>query len=159
MAQLLSDRILLMLPDARKLYHRLLLVVAPPGSGKTGALAYVHETLGHPLLNLNLELSRRMLDVPAKQRPLRVAEFLDETLAETGAEAVLVDNIEILFDAALMLDPLCLLQTASRHRTVVVAWNGSIQNGRLTYAAPGHPEFRHYPAGDLLVVAGPESGQ
>ena len=39
-----------------------------------------------------------------------------------------------------------------RNRTVVAAWNGTLDNGHLLYATPGHPEYRHYPARDLVVV-------
>jgi ATP/maltotriose-dependent transcriptional regulator MalT len=39
---------------AAELYHRLLMVVAPAGMGKTSALHDVHERSGAPLINVNL---------------------------------------------------------------------------------------------------------
>jgi hypothetical protein len=65
---------------------------------------------------------------------------------------VLIDNIEILFEVSLKQDPLRLLQQISRNRTVVATWNGTIAGGYLTYAATNHPEYRRYPAHDLLIV-------
>ena len=62
-------------------------------------------------------------------------------------------NIEILFDVSLKQDPLRLLQGLSRNKTVVAAWNGSIVDNSLTYAAPAHPEYRRYPARDFLVAS------
>jgi hypothetical protein len=38
---------------------------------------------------------------------------------------------------------------------VVAAWNGTIEQGYLIYAMPDHPEYRRYPAGDLLVMSPP----
>ncbi len=49
-------------------------------------------------------------------------------------------------------DPLRLLQSISRSRTVVAVWSGILEDGSLTYAVPGHPEHRRYAATDLLLV-------
>ena len=53
-----------------------------------------------------------------------------------------------------MAEPLYnqVLQGLARHRTVVAAWNGSIEGDYMTYAVPGHPEYRRYPVRDFLVV-------
>ena len=74
---------------------------------------------------------------------------------EIKENTILLDNIEILFDVALKQDPLRLLQGLSRNKTIVVSWNGSIENDFLTYAVPGHPEYRRYPTrgGGLLIIA------
>ena len=64
----------------------------------------------------------------------------------------LVDNTEILFDLALQQDPLRLLQHASRNRTIVASWNGTVDDRYLSYADPGHPEHRRYPTGGLVIV-------
>ena len=133
------------------LYHRLLLIVAPSGSGKTAALQQLARETGAPLLNLNLELSRRLLDLTGRQRALRLPQVLQDAVG-TGASVVLLDNIEILFDVSLKQDPLRLLQGLSRNRTVVAAWNGTVNAGYLLYAAPEHPEYRRYPARELVVV-------
>lgn len=62
---------------------------------------------------------------------------------------VLLDNIEIAFDPAFRQNPLRLLQGPARHQVVVAAWPGPVAEGRLTYAASGHPEHRSYPMADL----------
>lgn len=59
---------------------------------------------------------------------------------------------EILFDITLRQNPLQLLKNLSRNRTVVAAWNGSVENGYLTYAAPRHPEYRRYQMQDFLMI-------
>ena len=154
MPDALSERVLARIDGARALYHRLILVAAPSGAGKTEALRTVAESTGAPLVNLNLELSRRMLDLTGRERALRVPDLLDEAVGR-DAPLVLLDNIELLFDAAFQHDPLRLLQGVSRNRTIVAAWNGTLENGYLTYAAPDHPEFRRYSLadrGDALVV-------
>ena len=149
---LLTDQIVRKLEQVTEQYYRLVLVVAPAGGGKTSALQDVSERTGAPLINVNLELSRRMLNLTKRQRALQLPKLLSDIVTEAGSDVVLLDNIEILFDVSLKQDPLRLLQKLSRNKTVVAAWNGSIVDGYLTYAVPGHPEYRRYRIRDFLVV-------
>ena len=138
--------------EARGLYHRLVLVVGATGAGKTGALREVSARIDAPLVNVNLELSRRLFDLTGRQRALQVRRILDQIVAGAGHDVVLLDNIEILFDTALRQNPLRLLQGLSRSRVVAAAWNGSVEDDHIHYAAPGHPEYRRYPLNGILAV-------
>jgi hypothetical protein len=126
--------------------------VGRSGSGKTSLLQEVSKQTGFRYINLNLELSRALLELTERQRILRLPVLIDEIIGKTGDQVVLIDNIEILFEVSLKQDPLRLLQQISRNRTVVATWNGTITGRYLTYAAPNHPEYRRYPAHDLLIV-------
>ena len=152
MAEPLADTILQRIADAAEQYHRLVLLVAPSGAGKTAALHEVHERIAAPLVNVNLELSRRMLDCNERQRALQASRLLTEVVGVAAGDVVLLDNIEILFDVSLKQDPLRLLQGISRNKTVVAALSGAINDKHMVYAAPGHPEFKRYPLRDFLVV-------
>ncbi|QCQ22106.1 BREX-3 system P-loop-containing protein BrxF [Desulfoglaeba alkanexedens] len=176
MAKPLGDRVIRRIGQAAELYHRLVILVAPAGSGKTAALQDVHERTAAPLVNVNLELSRRMLELTERRRALQLPRLLAEIVGASAADVVLLDNVEVLFDVSLKQDPLRLLQGLSRNKTVVAAWSGEIRTeGRglrtesevdpdsslitqssslyLVYATPDHPEFRRYPIRDFLVVS------
>jgi len=152
MAEPLYNQVMLQLEQAAGLYYRLMLVVAPRGAGKTVALQEVAARTGALVINVNVALSQRMLDLTERQRSLRVPRLLEEITGQADREFVVLDNLEILFDVALKLDPLRLLQGLARHRTVVAAWNGSIEGNHMTYAVPGHSEYRRYPVRDFLVA-------
>ena len=152
MTQCLSEALNEQIGHAESLYHRLVLVVGGHGTGKTTALRESSACIGAPLVNVGLELSRRLLELSEGQRPVRVPSLLERIVSETAGEVVLLDNIEILFDTTLRQDPLRLLKGLSRSRTVVAAWNGSMDRGHLLYAVPGHPEHRRYPVDGVLVV-------
>ena len=147
-----EEEVLEKIREAGSQYHRLVLVVGVAGTGKTATLRDVAGRIGALLVNVNLELSRRMLDLVERQRPLQVRRLLSRTVAESGSDVVLLDNIEILFDAALRQHPLHLLQDLSRSRVMAAAWNGSLEGGHVRYAAPGHPEYRRYPLDGVLAV-------
>jgi hypothetical protein len=152
MAEPLADRVIQGIGQAVDLYHRLVILVAPAGAGKTAALRNVHARTAAPLVNINIELSRRMLDLTERQRALQVPRLLAEIVAASAGDVVLLDNVEVLFDVSLKQDPLRLLQGLSRSKTIVAAWNGSVDKEHMVYAAPGHPEYKRYPLRDLLVV-------
>ena len=153
MAEPLADRLISKIDQAADLYHRLVILAGAAGAGKTAVLRTVHEKTAAPLININLELSRQLLDLTARQRSLQLSIILANIVAASGAEVTLLDNIEILFDVNLQQDPLRLLQGISRNRTVVAAWNGTIEGNHLVYAIPGHAEYRRYPLQDYLIVA------
>ncbi len=153
MGTFLSDEIYDKLLHAEGLYHQLVLVVGREGAGKTSALQTVAQRINAALINVNLKLSRRLLDLTERQRPLRVQPLLDEIVAEHESDVVLLDNTELLFDVALRQDPLRLLQGLSRSRKVAAAWNGSIEDRHIHYAAPGHPDYRRYPVDGILAVS------
>lgn len=142
--------------QAADLYHRLVLLVGPAGSGKSAILRALDERPDKTLLNVNLGLARELLDLTDRARARELPRILEEIVDSHagGAETVLLDNNELLFDAGLKQDPLRLLQNLARHRTVVAAWPGSAAGGTLTYAVPGHPEYRSYrlePGGPLVA--------
>ncbi|WP_219975849.1 BREX-3 system P-loop-containing protein BrxF [Rubrobacter xylanophilus] len=98
----LADQVLQKIGEVCSLYHRLILMVGPAGSGKTAALEEVSARTSAPLVNVNLELSRRMLYLTERQRALQAPRLLGEIAGEATGELVLLDNIEILFDVHLV---------------------------------------------------------
>jgi len=151
MAEQIREKLKRSLESAEGLYYRLVLLVGKSGSGKTEVLRDVAEELGTSVINVNLALSRELLELTAKQRSLRLPGILDQ-IADKSQKPTVLDNLEILFDKDLKQDPLRLLQGISRNRAVAASWNGIYAEGRLYYAETGHPEYRSYQTVDALIV-------
>jgi hypothetical protein len=139
--------------QAGDLYHRLVLLVGPPGAGKTAALQALAKAQNYPLINVNLQLSKGLLELTRSQRARQVERLFKCVVGGVPAEVILLDNLEILFDPCLEVEPLRLLLKASRNQTLVAAWNGTFNDGKLTYAEPGHPEFAQFRQVEALVVS------
>lgn len=137
---------------ADALYHRLVFVVGAPRTGKTAILTAFAESVGVPVLNVNLALSAALMDLPIRRRSLDVPRLLSDTIAAATREPVVLDNLEMLFDTSLKLDLLACLRQASRNRTIVASFPGTVQDGHFVYAEPHHPEYRRFPADDILMV-------
>ena len=136
---------------AEGLYHRLVLVVGESNSKKTSVLWEVAEEFGSTVINVNLELSGKLLELTSRQRLLWLPKILYQ-IADQTQSLVVLDNLEILFTKDLMQDPLRLLQGISRNRVVIASWNGTTKFGKLLYAETGHPEYRSYDSVDALIV-------
>lgn len=138
-------------------YHQLVFGIAEADSTIywQDTAAYWQDTAaalnGH-YINLSLELSQRLLDIPQRQWPHRTMELIDAVVASApSSELKVLHRIEILFDPQLQLDPLRSLQQISRRHCLLVAWPGTYDDRYLTYAEPAHPEYRRYPRKDLIV--------
>ena len=124
---------------------KLVLIVGSPKAGKSTLLRALGERRGVKPLLVGAALGIRLSGVPQKQRHLEVSTILNELANQYAKDEVsLVDNIELLFDRSLRLDPLDLLKRHARARRVVAVWPGESFGGRLTYADMGHPEHQEY---------------
>jgi len=132
-------------------YYHLVVLVGPHGSGKTRLLQAVAAEAGWPVVNLGLELAKSLVDIPPAHRSAAAAEVTAKLLAERS-DVVVVDNIEVLFEPSLKLQPLELLKQASRSATLVVAWPGSSESGALVYSTPGYREHRSRDATGVSVL-------
>lgn len=109
--------------------------------------------MGIPIVNLSMELSARFLPLTTRERKLKASDITADILDCSNSPRLAVDNTEIMFDPTLMLNPLGLLQSVSRTRLLIWTWNGSIDNGHVIYAYPGHPEYHRIPTQDMTLIA------
>jgi len=136
--------------EAFSRFCRLALIVGPLGSGKTPLIKSLGLRLQLPITNVNLEISTRLLPYTASARPLHMRSIFNE-LIETRVDPVLLDNIEVLFDTTLKIDPLHLLENLSRSRTIIATWPGRLVDNRLVYAEHWHPEYQAYTQFDAHI--------
>lgn len=147
----MTDQLSRLISEAASQYARAVLVVGQHRTGKTQLLrefARAHES---SVIDLGAELPPFLFDSPIQRRPVAAADRVGELIRDAGDIAI-VDDVEILFDPGLKLDPLKLLQDNARNRTIIAAWPGSISSDELTFAEPGHPEFRAYSAPNVLAL-------
>jgi hypothetical protein len=136
------------------LHSKLILLVGRPECGKSALLAELANRRGVKVMNAGAALGKRLAALPQRKRMLQASVMMRE-LADQHAvgDLLLLDNIELLFDRTLQLDPLDLLKQLARSRRVVAVWPGQLRGGRLTYAEQGHPEHQDYGLEGLVPFA------
>jgi hypothetical protein len=148
------DRLDRLVGDVAALHSKLIVIAGASGAGKSALLANLGGRHDAPVLNVGSELGRRLAARPVKQRALAVPTLLRDLADEHAAKDILLlENIEILFDHMLRLDPLDLLKQLARSRRVVAVWPGELRDGRLIYAEMGHPEHQDYGLEGLVPFA------
>lgn len=131
--------------DVSGLNSKLVLLIGHPRTGKSSLLGRLAENRQMRLLNVGMELGRKLLSVSSTRRHLQATDMLKELADDSSHNGLLImDNIEILFDQTLKLSPLELLKRHAHARRVVAAWPGELREGRLSYATTGHPEHQDY---------------
>lgn len=124
-------------------FYQLVLVVGRTGTSKTKLLQALCQTQGVSLINLNLELSTRMLELSSRARALRASSIISEIINQ-NRYPIVIDNIEALFSTDLKLNPLNLFKSLSRSGPIITSWPGYFENSKLHYAEIGHPEYKEY---------------
>ena len=131
--------------DVSGLNSKLILLVGAPQSGKSKLLRNLALGRDMEVLNVGITLGQRLLSIPSARRHLEANSLMNDLgAAYSSNEILLLDNIELLFDRSLKLNPLELLKRHAHARRVIAVWPGELRERRLSYAVTGHPEHQDY---------------
>lgn len=137
--------------QAQDLYYNLVLLVKPNRVKRSETVYVGAKHFDCAVANLNLELSRQLINLTNRQRKKDVAVLFEECLDTYSVrhqklgEIVFIDNIEILFEPILEIHVLNLIQKASRSRTLVSTWPGRVAENTLFYSVPEREDFQSHP--------------
>jgi len=135
------------------LHNKLILLVGRSRSGKTQLLRQLGAKLDTEPFNVGSELGRRLASTPNNQRSFSVGELLREIIDEGRSDGLLLlDNLELLFEPSLQINPLDLVRRLAHSRRVVAVWPGELRGDRLVYADMSHPEYRDYSRDGVVVL-------
>jgi len=148
----MTDSLEQLVRDIRALQSPLILLVGPPGSGKTQRLRQLAAKLSSESINVGLELARLLAATPNNKRGFSAGELLREiTNNHKTGDLLLLDNLELLFEPSLQVNPLDLIKRLAHAQPVVAVWPGELRGDRLTYADMSHPEHRDYSREGVVV--------
>ncbi len=135
------------------LNSKLVLLVGAGRSGKTKLLRELGAKLNIEPLNVGLELGRRLAATPNNKRGFSAGKLLREIAdKERTDDPLLLDNLELLFEKGLQINPLDLVKRLAHSKRVVAVWPGELRGDRLIYADMSHPEHRDYSRDGVVVL-------
>lgn len=147
---LISSKISSYFPQVLEQYYRLIVVTVQCNYQIN--FQQVAESTNSRYINVNLELSKLLLELTQKQRSLKAERLLKQIIGNTDNEVIFLEHLEILFDTSLQLDPLRCLQKLARNYSIVTVWSGNIESNYLIYAEREHPEYKSYLIDNFLVI-------
>lgn len=142
-----------LISEISELNSKLVLLVGPSRSGKTQLLRQLGAKLGIEPLNVGLDLGRRLAATPVNKRGFSAGELLREiALRERVGDPLLLDNLELLFEPSLQINPLELVKGLAHSKRIVAVWPGELRGDRLIYADMSHPEHCDYSRDGVVVL-------
>ena len=151
------DRLERLVGEIGDLQSKLILLVGT--GGKTRLLHALAQRLNVAPFNLGVKLGHRLAATPVSERGFSANELLREITDGARDDApLMLDNLEVLFEPSLKINPLDLIKRLAHSRRVVAVWPGEMRDDRLVYASMGHPEYRDY-SRDGVVVFETAQGQ
>ena len=136
-----------------ELNSKLILLVGANRSGKTKLLRELGEKINIEPLNVGVVLGRRLAATPHNKRSFSAGELLREIAdRERTDDPLLLDNLELLFEPGLQINPLDLVRRLAHAKRVVAVWPGELRGDRLVYADMSHPEHRYYSRDGAVVL-------
>jgi len=146
------QRVVECLREAEQTAEKLVLIVGQPGSGKSKIMRELSMMRGWKYVDCRELITDDILEMIPKVRAQEAPHIISKILASYNAEVILLDDIQILFIPVLKLEPVELLRQLSRKFSLVVAWPGEFEAGKLISAAGGPGGLKEYPADDLKVI-------
>lgn len=145
------DRLVRLVAEVGDLQSKLILLAG--NGGKTKLLRSLGERLQSLPVNVGVKLGQRLAATPVFERGFSANELLrDITVSARSNAPLLLDNLEVLFEPSLKINPLDLIKRLAHARSVVAVWPGELRDDRLVYARLGHPEYRDYTRDGIVVL-------
>ena len=145
------DRLERLVVEVGDLQSKLILLAG--NGGKTKLLRSLGERLQYLPVNVGVKLGQRLAATPVFERGFSANELLrDITVSARSNAPLLLDNLEVLFEPSLKINPLDLIKRLAHARSVVAVWPGELRDDRLVYARLGHPEYRDYTRDGIVVL-------
>lgn len=138
--------------DAAKTPDKLVLIIGAPGSGKSKILRELATMRGWKYAEGEGLLLKEWRPAAHASRQAEAARVLAKALAALEAEVVLLDNIRNFFAPELGLQPVELLRALSKKQTLLVAWPGTYEEGKVVHVRGATGERLEFPLTDITVI-------
>lgn len=137
--------------------HKLILVLGGFGAGKTQLLRATATEVEGVYVNLNLQLTERLLQLPRSRYAdgVTVHQVLDKLCDELSpaGQPLLVDNVELLFSPEVgQVNPVDTFKRISRQRPVVLALPARRDGNYAEYSTIGRRDYLRMEIGEYVVI-------
>lgn len=133
--------------------HKLVVVTGNPGSGKSQVLREAASKKKWDYVDCRSLITEDLIELLPAMRSAKAPAIISDVLEKYGSDVILLDRVQTFFTPVLQLNPLALLRTLSEKYTLVVAWPGYYNDGKLFFEHAGEPDPLKFDAEDITVWA------
>ena len=110
------------------------------------------QNAGYELYSFNEPFASALLQFPPSQRLDKAYQTAVSCFPD--ADSLILSNYEMLFDPRYQIDPIRFFIEIARSKYLVILWCGDLKGETLTYAEPGHPDYKQYrvSSNDLICL-------
>ena len=137
---------------ARDEHFRLVWVAGGLSMARTSLLQETAWQENGRYVDVGRALSSALLDLSPALRPASVEECFSACLAPASSGPTCLDHLDILFEPSLKVNPITLVQHASRHTLLVASWPGSVSDDVLCFGPADHPAHLEISQRDLESI-------
>ena len=107
---------------------------------------------GYHYILLGEKLSEKLCQYTLDKRSHMVLKELDNLLLGNSYKAIIIDEINIIFNPEYQLNILKYFCSLARAKKIVVVWKGECTNESLIYSEPGYKDYKNYNIKDYNVI-------
>jgi AAA+ ATPase superfamily predicted ATPase len=147
------EKLLSILDLIKNEYFKLIIITGPFGSGKTRILKKLAERPDFTYLNMNLELTNRLMGIKESDYDTRAQELVKEMIDDYSDTILLIDNIEIFFSSEVgKIDPVSAFKNLARDKIIVISIPGKQRGEKIIYSSLGRKDYLEMDISDLTVI-------
>lgn len=133
-------------------YYKLILIVNNDSSKLTEFLISFSQENKIKYINLNLELSKKLVEIPIVERWKFINKAIKEIVIDNQFETIILDNIDILFEEHLKIDPILEIKNISKYKKLIVSFNGRVEDKYIIYSIPSEKEYKKYKINEMDFI-------
>jgi predicted ribonuclease YlaK len=137
--------------------HKVVLLLGEFGAGKTALMKRLAPEAGATYVNLNLQLTERLLSVPRSQYDdgVTVPRLVDELCDELSPDGrpLFIDNVELLFSPEVgRINPVDTFKKVARQRPILLALPARRHGGAVEYSVLGRKDHMSMPLEECIAI-------
>lgn len=134
-------------------HFKLIIISGGFKTGKTYLMKKIANDFEYIYLNLNLILSRRLLQIKEDSYVTQSQDIIKEIFDELNEKILLVDNIELLFSKEVAaLNPVEVFKNLARDKIIILSLPGKIKGDKIQYSTMDRTDYKLMDVSGLTVI-------
>lgn len=119
--------------ELSKVENKIMAVTGKPGSGKSKVMREAASEKKWDYIDCRLLITEEFLELLPEVRKAKAPEMIEEILATYNSDVIMLDRVQTLFVPVFHIDVADLLFKLAKKFTLILAWPGYVEDGKLCY--------------------------